>query len=82
MVTQSKVSQEAVVSQHVVPQLLHCGFVLEVKVPLQETFVELNNLAQRQVLARSFVKPSACLDELRASQVNHCHWKGEARRLP
>ena len=44
MVTQPEVSEKSVIPQHVVPQFLHFGFILEVKVPLEETLVELNDL--------------------------------------
>ena len=64
VVPQTKIPQQAIVLQDGVPQLLYLRFVLEVKVALQESFIELYNLTQRQVLSRRLVKSPRGLDQL------------------
>lgn len=44
MITQTKVSEETVVFQYILPELLNLRFIFEMKVALEEPLVELNNL--------------------------------------
>lgn len=65
MVTQAQISNQAVVLENVLPELLDTGFVLEVVIPLEQPSVQLHHLSQGQMLGRRFVQPTNCLDQLK-----------------
>lgn len=65
MIPQTQISEETVVLQHILAQLLYFWLIFEVKVTLEEAFVQLHNLAQCQVLPRCFIQSPGGLDELR-----------------
>lgn len=52
MIFQAEIVDGAIVLQNIFLELLDSGLILEMKVSLDETFIEFNHLTQSQVLFR------------------------------
>lgn len=70
MITQSEIPQQSIVFQHIIAKLRNLGLVLKVYVAFQETLVQLDNLTEREVLARRLVQPASRLNELPGKAVS------------
>lgn len=55
MVFQTKIFEEAIVPYDIGLHLLDLRFILEVEIPLDEPFVQLDDLTQSQMLTRRFI---------------------------
>lgn len=64
MIAKSEVPDEPVVLEDVGAEFLNLGFVLEVRVTLEESFVQVDDLAQGEVLPWGLVQPSRSLYKL------------------
>lgn len=64
VIPQTQISEETVVLQHILAQLLYFWLVFEMEVTLEEALVQFHNLSQCQVLPRCFIQSPGGLDEL------------------
>lgn len=65
MVSQSKVTKQTIVPEHILSEFHNLRFVLEVKVAFKETLVKFYDLSQREMLTRSPVKSPCSLNKLK-----------------
>lgn len=75
MILQSHVAQEGVVCLHSPHELLEFRLLLVDLVSSDEPFVELDDLAQREVLARRSIQSSGSLDELEVGRQYESRWR-------
>ena len=64
MIPQTKIAESTIVFQHIVPELLHLGFVLEVEIRFNEPLVQLDHLSQCEMLPWSLIQTTCGLDQL------------------
>ena len=64
LTSQTQISKKSVVFEHVFAQLLQLRLILEMEIALQETLVQLYDMAKREMLPWCLVQPPRGLNEL------------------